>query len=78
MSVKFKYTTPLQFLRYIRQKYKNSYGEDACRYAAYVLQQSDADLKDAFGITQGQVTALRARLKTNSDALAAIKLKTGE
>lgn len=78
MPVNFKYTTPIQFLRYIRQKYKNSFGDDACRYAAYVLQQTDADLKDAFNINQGQVTALRNRLKNNADARAAVKSKIGE
>ena len=76
--MRFNFTTLSSFIRNLRQRYKNATGEEACRIAEWLNNQSDTDLKDAFGATQGQITALRNRLKANADARKNLLNKTGE
>jgi len=76
--VRFNFTTLSSFIRSLRERYKSATGEEACRIAHWLNNQSDTDLKDAFGATQGQLTALRNRLKANADARKNLLNKTGE
>jgi len=76
--VSFQYSTPAQNIEALRAIFPTLRAERACRVAAYLLGLTDAQIKNAFGITQTQCNALRVRLQAKVDTLTAMLNQVGE
>jgi hypothetical protein len=62
----------------IRNRFKDARGLEAGRIAVWLLARTDAQLRNAFGMTQGQVDALKIRLQAAADKYNAAIAMTGE
>ena len=74
----FRYTTPLQNAQYLRARFSTATGPVAARLANLFLSYSDANLMNAFTLTQPQVDALRIRLQEKVDKYDSLELVEGE
>jgi hypothetical protein len=76
--MQFRYSTIAQNVTALRRRFAESRGVRACRLAKWLLGRTDAQLRTAFGVTQGQIAALRTRLQERADAGDAADGKAGE
>lgn len=72
------YATIAQAGAFIRNRYKDARGAEVGRIAVWLLARTDAQLRNAFGMTQGQVDALKVRLQAAADKYSAAIAMTGE
>lgn len=73
-----KYVTITQLGAYVRARFKDAKGPEVGRVAAWLLNRTDAQLRTAFGITQGQLDALKTRLQAMVDKYNASEAMVGE
>lgn len=78
VQMRFRYSTVVQLAQRIRERFRTSTGEVACRMARLFLAQPDARLITVFEITQGQVDTLRPRLQVMVDKHDAMNAVEGE
>jgi hypothetical protein len=82
--MKLKHQTEEQFLAKFREKFKNAVADEAAELATWMMDKIDdgsfADLKirNVFGVTGAQWTALKKRLKDLQTSKKAIKSAKGE
>ena len=82
--MKLKHQTEAEFLERFREKFKSSEGEETFRLASFIIDKIDdgsfADLKlrNIFGLTAGQWTTLKVKLKALQNAKKAIQSAKGE
>jgi F0F1-type ATP synthase delta subunit len=75
----FRYSTPAQNIAALRERFRGANGVTAARIARWMLANlTDAQIKGAFDLTTGQVTALKARLQAKAKHLTDIEADTGE
>lgn len=74
----FRYTTRAQLLARLRDRYRTATGDEAVKIGAFLAEASAAELRAAFGVSQGQVAALQARLNAMKSARASVRGARGE
>lgn len=75
----FNHISPTDCLTWLRGIYKSLVREQAGIIAGWILVNvTDAQLKNVFNITSGQLAALKTRLSNNYNAWLAIKNMAGE
>lgn len=75
----FVHSTPAQLLPRLREAYRRTNnGQAAGRMAAQLLTYTNAELQAAFGISSGQVAALRGRMTSRQNAAATANSQRGE
>ncbi len=73
-----RYTTPLQFVQFLRSRFASASGAVAARIAVFFLARTDTQLRTAFSMSQAQVNALRVRLQAKVDKFIALNAVVGE
>jgi len=79
-----RFQTGMQFLSRLRELYKNSKAEVVCRIATWITKRvqdgsvTQAQLRNAFGLTQAQWDALKLRMDALRDHLTAVDAAQGE
>jgi len=79
-----RFQTGMQFLSRLRELYKNSKAEVVCRIATWITRRvqdgsvTQAQLRNAFGLTQAQWDALKLRMEALRDHLTAVDAAQGE
>lgn len=78
--MRFVHTTRQQFIRELRERFREAEGQDAAKIAGWMASQSDEDIRTAFGaqLTSGQVNSLRNKLSGHADKLTALRGVKGE
>ncbi len=80
MALTLQHQTFAQFAARLRQRYRNATQAEAARIATWILDHldagdfTDAQIRNAFGLTSAQWTALKAKmttLRTNYEAVQA-------
>lgn len=76
----FRWTTQEQLLLALRELFKSATGLQACKIAKALNDQNatDQQLQQAFGVTAGQVQALKQRLATMAAAYRSIGNERGQ
>lgn len=78
MALNLQHQTAAQFAARLRQRYRNANREEAARLAKWILDHleagdfTDLQIRNAFGLTAGQWTTLKAKmtaLRTNYEAI---------
>lgn len=72
------YSTRAQLLARLRERYATATGEPALKLGAFLADASLAELRAAFGVSQGQVAALQGRLNAQKTPLASLRGAKGE
>ena len=84
MALNLRHQTPAQFAARFRARFKSASKAEACRLAAWVLDHLEAgdfidlQLRNAFGLTAGQWTTLKAKLTTMRTNHNAVQSAVGE
>lgn len=84
MALRLRYQTAAQFAARLRERYRTATREEAARIATWVLDRieagdlTDAQVRNAFGLTTQQYTAMKARMSTLRDAYRAVQQAVGE
>jgi hypothetical protein len=84
MALNLRHQTPAQFAARLRARYKAASKVEACRLATWMLDHIDAgdftelQVRNAFGLTAGQWTTLKAKLTTMRTNHNAVQSAVGE
>lgn len=84
MALALKYATGAQLAAEFRERFRNSSREECARLATWLLARiadgtwTDTQVRNAFGLTTTQYTALKAKLQTLADHWAAVQAAQGE
>ena len=84
MALALNHQTAAQFAARLRARYKAASKVEACRLAAWILDHIDAgdftelQVRNAFGLTAGQWTTLKAKLTTQRTNYQAVQAVVGE
>ena len=74
----FRLTTPAQFRQRLRQEFQAASGARLHRMAKWIdANLTDAQLKNAFNLTDAQTAALRARLQDLRSRIEAVDAEVG-
>ena len=73
-----QHLTLAQLRQRLRAFYQTADRLEVCLLAAFFLTLTDAQLQSLFGVTAGQLPALKARLQARADVLTALESATGE
>lgn len=72
------YSTRADLLARLRDRYRTARGEEALKIGAFLADCSPAELRAAFGVSQGQVAALQVLLNAHKATLASARQAAGE
>lgn len=84
MALILQHQTLAQFAARLRQRYKNANREESARFAKWILDHleagdfTDAQIRNAFGLTAGQWTTLKAKMTTRRTNYEAVQAAAGE
>jgi hypothetical protein len=84
MALVLKYATGTQLAAAFRERFRNSTREECARLATWLLARiadgtwTDTQVRNAFGLTAGQYTTLKAKMQTLADHWAAVQAAQGE
>lgn len=84
MALTLRYATAAQLAAAFRERYQNSSREDCARLAAWLLARiddgtwTDVQVRNAFGLTTPQYTAMKTRMENLRDHWAAVQAAQGE
>ena len=84
MALTLRYQTPAQFAARLRERYRNASREEACGIAKWILDHleagdfTDAQLRNAFGLTVTQWNTLKTKLTNLRTAYEAVMAAKGE
>lgn len=84
MALSLRYQTAAQFAARLRARYREATKEEAARIATRILDWidagdvTDAQVRNAFGLTTQQYTALKTRMTALRDAYRAVQAAAGE
>lgn len=84
MAIALRHQTAAQFAARLRERYKSASKEEAARIATWLLNHIDngdfteTQVRNAFGLTAGQWTTLKAKLTTLRTQWQAIQAAQGE
>jgi len=77
--MKFNHTTPAQNIAELRRRFRESSGIQTLRMAAWIhANLTVAQIKNAFNLSDAQVTVLRTRLVELRDQLRSLEQVKGE
>ena len=77
--MKFNHTTPAQNIAELRRRFRESSGIQTLRMAAWIhANLTVVQIKNAFNLSDAQVTALRTRLVELRDQLRSLEQVKGE
>jgi len=84
MALTLQHQTLAQFAARLRQRYKTAGREEAARIAKFVLDHieagdvTDLQVRNAFGLTAGQWTTLKAKMTSMRTNYEAVQTAMGE
>ncbi len=84
MALNLVHQTPAQLAARFREAYRAATAERAAKMAWWLIERinagdfTDAQVRNAFGLTTQQYTALKARMTTLHDQYAAVQNARGE
>lgn len=84
MPLNLKHQTAAQFAARLRERYRGASREEAARVATWVLNRieagdlTDAQVRNAFGLTTTQYNAMKARMTSLRTAWLAVQSAQGE
>lgn len=84
MALNLQHQTAAQFAARLRQRYRNANREEAARLAKWILDHleaggfTDLQIRNAFGLTAGQWTTLKAKMTTMRTNYEAVQSAAGE
>ena len=84
MALNLKYQTAAQFAARLRERYRTASRDDAARIATWILNNiesgdiTDAQVRNAFGLTVTQYNALKTRMTNLRTAYQAVQAAAGE
>lgn len=84
MALNLVFQTPTQLAARFRARYKTATKEEAARMAYWIIERilagdfTDTQVRNAFGLTTTQYTAMKARFQTLHDHWAAVRAAAGE
>jgi hypothetical protein len=84
MAIDFKHQTAAQFAARFRARYRVASGAEAARLANWILNHiaagdfTDAQVRNAFGLTTQQYTNLKTRMQALSTNWSAVQAAQGE
>lgn len=82
--INLQHQTAAQFAARLRERFRNANREEAARLAKWILDHleagdfTDAQIRNAFGLTAGQWTTLKAKMTTLRTNYAAVQAAAGE
>lgn len=82
--INLQHQTAAQFAARLRERFRNSNREEVARLAKWILDHldagdfTDAQIRNAFGLTAGQWTTLKAKMTTLRTNYAAVQAAAGE
>ena len=77
--MKFVYSTQAQNIAELRRRYKAASGTEAAKIARWIYNNlTVAQIKNAFNLSDAQVTTLRAKFVALRDNLNAVEAAKGE
>lgn len=75
----FKYNSSATVLANIREKYRDARGARACKLSAFILDNfTDAEIRAAFGFSDGQLNSFKTRANNRRNKLNAVNAEAGE
>lgn len=84
MALDLKHQTAAQFAARFRAQWKGSTREQCCRMAYWLIERinagdfTDAQVRNAFGLTSAQYTTLKSKMTAMHDHWAAVRAAVGE
>lgn len=84
MALNLQYQTPAQFAARLRERYRGASREEAARLATWLLNRieagdlTDAQVRNAFGMTTTQYNTFKTRLTNLRTAWTAVQAAQGE
>lgn len=84
MALNLKHQTAAQFAARLRERYRNASEGECARIAAWILRHiangdfTDLQVRNAFGLTAGQWTTLKAKMQALVDNYSAVQAARGE
>lgn len=84
MALNLKHQTAAQFAARLRERYRHASREEAARIATWILNRieavdfTDNQVRNAFSLTAGQYTTLKAKWTTLRTQWLAIQAAQGE
>lgn len=84
MALNLRYQTATQFAARLRERYRNASREECARIATWLLNHieagdfTDLQVRNAFGLTAGQYTTVKAKWTNLRTAFQAVQAATGE
>ena len=84
MALNLKHQTAPQFATRLRERYRSASREECARIASWILRHiangdfTDLQVRNAFGLTAGQWTTLKAKMQALVDNYNAVQLAQGE
>lgn len=77
--MRFQHSTRAQFLRALRDKYKDATGLEAVALASWISNNvTIAELRNAFGLTLTQANAIKTSIDAKAAQLVNVKSAAGE
>lgn len=84
MALNLRHQTAAQFAARLRERYRNASREEAARIATWILNRieagdlTDAQVRNAFGLTVTQYNAMKTRMTNLRTAYQAVQAAAGE
>lgn len=84
MAITLQHQAPVQFAARLRQRYRNASKTEAARLAKWILDHlesgdfTDTQIRNAFGLTAGQWTTLKAKMTNMRSNYEAVQTAAGE
>ncbi len=84
MALVLNHQTAAQFAARLRERYRNASKVEACRLAKWMLDHieagdfTDTQVRNAFGLTAGQYTTIKAKWTTMRTNYEAVQAAAGE
>ena len=82
--INLQHQTAVQFAARLRERFRNASREETARLAKWILDHLDAgdftdtQIRNAFGLTAGQWTTLKAKMAALRTNYAAVQAAAGE